>query len=134
MQFVDALAPNRGRHLIDQSVKIEVLEYGQPVVDAWFLKHQAQILASLARLPDHVETGQRDGAGVRSQDGAEDVDERRLARPVWPKQCEQLVRPYRQADSIEREGAAIALRQPIQADDQVGRLSGSRRYAVRAIH
>ncbi len=133
-QLVDALAARRCRHLIDQPMKIEVLEHGQPVVDARFLKHDAQMTACHPGLPRHVETSQRDGAGIRRQDGAEDVDQRRLAGPVGSKQREQLVRLYLQADPIKRDRAAIALRQTTHANDRVGALSRRRPYAVHTMH
>ncbi len=133
-QLVDALASSRRRHLIDQPMEIEVLEHGQPVVDARFLKHHAQMTACHPGLPRHVESGQRDGAGIRRQDSAEDVDQRRLAGSVGPQQREQLVRPYLQADVIERDRAAVPLRQTTHANDRVGDLSGRRPYAIHTMH
>src|SRR5215475_2802621 len=133
-QFVDAPASRRGWHLINQPVEVKVLEYGQPVVNARFLKHDAELASSPPGLPHDVESLKRDGTGIRRQDGAEDVDQRRLAGPVRPEQREQLVRPYLQADAIERDGTAIAFRKTIHADDRIGGLSGPGSYAFRTVH
>jgi hypothetical protein len=133
-QFVDALAAQRGWHLVDQAVKVEVLEYGQTVIDARLLKHDTEAPAHLQRLTDDIEAGHRHTPGVLRHDGAQDMDEGRFPCAVGTEQREQFVGPDRQADAVKRDRAAATFRQIFDLDDcgwRCGRRGGN---AVFTIH
>jgi hypothetical protein len=108
-QLVDAaLAPRRG-HAINEAVEIEVLEHGEPVVEARLLEHDAEIAPRLPRMGDDVDAIDGGAAAIGLEDRAQDVEERRLAGAVGTEEREQFVRLHREADGIERERAAVAL-------------------------
>ena len=110
-----ALAPRR-RHAIDEAVEIEVLVHGQAIVERGLLEHHAEAAPRLQRMGDDVDAADPRGAAVGLEDGAEDVEQRGLAGAVRAEQREQLVRPHREADIVQRQRAAIALGHAVDHD------------------
>ena len=60
-----------------------------------------------------------DRTSVEAVDAAEDLDERRLAGAVLPKQRMNLARPHLEADAAQRPNAAEGLRHALDADKRV---------------
>ena len=76
-----------------------------------FLRHQADHRAGGAIVRDDVVAGDRDLAGARLDDAADDVDQRRLAGAVRPEQRENLAAADVQVDALQRlEAAGVGLR------------------------
>ena len=105
-----------GRHAVDEPVEIEVLVDRQAVVERRLLEHHAEAAPRRQRLGDDVDAADPRGAAVGLEDGAEDVEQRRLAGAVRPEQREQLVAADREADIVERERAAVALAHALDHD------------------
>src|SRR5262249_32773809 len=89
--------------------EIQVLVEREPVVEARLLEHDAEVAAAFNRILDDVDAVDQRLAAVRPQDGAEDVQQRRLAGTIGPEQRKQLARRHLEAHIVERKRAAIAL-------------------------
>src|SRR2546421_4484166 len=67
--------------------------------------------------PAHVAISEGDGAGGGAEDAGEDVDERGLARPVWPDDRDELARADGEAHAVEGAELAVELPEPLGAED-----------------
>ncbi len=114
--FVDPAFSPRRRHAVDEAVEVEVLVYGEAVVERGLLEHHAEAAPRLQRLGDDVDAADPRRAAVGLEDGAEDVEQRGLAGAVGAEQREQLVRTHREADIVERQRAAITLGHAVDHD------------------
>ena len=119
-QFVDAAAAPRARHAIDEAMEIEVLVDRQAVVEARLLEHHAEAAPRLQRPGDDIDAVDGGAAAVGPEDGAEDVQQRRLAGAVRAEQREQFAAADVEADCVERQRAAVTLGHAVDLDHRPG--------------
>ena len=87
-------------------------------VGGQFLRHEADQRARGAVVADDVMAVDRDRAGGRIDDAADDADQRGLAGAVRPEQRENLAAADVQVDALERlEAGGIGLGQILDGDD-----------------
>src|SRR5690606_25748884 len=73
----------------------------------------------------HIQTGNKGAARKRRADRAQNVDQRRLAGAIGSDQAEQAPRRHRKTDIVERERAAVTLRNAFNEDRMLRRFSGA---------
>ena len=95
---------------------LQVLEAAQVLVDGRVLAGQADSRAELAGVLDDVEAGDARRAAVRRQEGGENADGGRLARPVGAEKPEDAARLDAEVDLVEGDDVAVTLPQAVGLD------------------
>src|SRR5579872_2056220 len=104
-------------HLIDAGDEIEVLEDGEILVEAEFLRHIADVAADERRLADNVEADALAFAGVGNQQPAEHPNRRRLAAAVRAEEAAYLALIDLEGEALDDLSFAKALAQISDIDD-----------------
>jgi hypothetical protein len=94
----------------------QVLEAGQVLVDRGVLTGQPDHRPHPIGVLHDVESADRCVAGIRSQQGGEHADDRRLARAIRPEEAEHRPRLHGQVDTVHRRRLAEAFDQTLGLD------------------
>src|SRR4029077_13786468 len=94
----------------------EALGDGEVRVERRGLEHHADPLAPFWACPLRVDAQHFDAAGVAVAVPLEDLDSRRLARPVRAEQAEDLARLDGEVDAPDRLEVAVGLSQALHLD------------------
>jgi hypothetical protein len=102
--------------MVEPGEQDQVLAAAEDLVDGRVLAEQADAVADLGGLADHVEAGHQGPAAVGPQQGGQDPHGRGLAGPVGPEQPTDRALGHGQVEAVQRAGPAVALAQPLGQD------------------
>ena len=105
--------------VIQPADHLEVFEARQVFVDRHVLAGQANLCLDAIRVLDHIETRDRGVAAVGLEQGRENPDRRRLARPVRSEQGQQTPFCDLEVEPIECSNAAIVFHQALGVDSAI---------------
>ena len=131
--FEHVLGPPPGlrlREMVEATNHHDVLEPRQVLVDRRVLPREPDLASKRRGILDHVETGHRGASRVGLDQGGEDPDPGRLARPVRSQQPEHGPGLDLQIDTFERLDVTEPLGDAVSCDDCIrhrASLSTSRR-------
>jgi len=97
-------------------VEVEILVYREAIVERGLLEHNAQAAPCLQGLGDDIDAADARGSAVGPEDGAENVEQGRLAGAVRSEQREQLVAADREAHIVQRERAPVTFAHALDLD------------------
>ena len=115
--LLHALFQHRAGDVIEQAVELEILFCRQSIIQRWVLEDDADGAPHLGRVLDHIMPGQGGTATAGLEQGAEDLDGGRLARPIGADKAEHLTLADAEAHLIDRGKAIEFFAQPFNFDD-----------------
>ena len=114
--------PSLGRRDVQQAAHEEqVLLAGEPVVDRGELPGDPDGGAYRPGLAAHVVPHDAGRAGVRRDQGGQDLHRGGLARAIGPEQREDLTLPDAEVDPVQDDLVAVGLAQAVRGDRVIGR-------------
>jgi hypothetical protein len=118
-----------GRPGVEASVLSQALGRPGPQVDAAGLEHQPDPRTPVAPGPGRLGPEDPDRAGIGRAIALDDLQGRGLARAVRSQHSQDLAAIDRQADVLDHDAPAVALREPVHHDRRRG---GRGHGAIRA--
>jgi hypothetical protein len=91
-RIINARAALTAWHTINHAMDLQILARGEPVIHGGILKDETEGTANRRRRRDHVVPGDLRRALGRTQQGAQDLDGRRLASAVGSQKSKDLTR------------------------------------------